>query len=178
MIEDRGYKVELTRKGDERFFEVKVNDRPIELELEKSEISALSSLMLKIAGKRYQIELGKIDKRAPFDVKVNNMPFKAQLRESPKKITAEAVSLQRFNISRKRQKAKFGEGIVIAPMAGKIVSVKVKKGDNVKTGDVVCILEAMKMENEITATKTGKIQSVRVEEGNPVNDGDTLIVIE
>ncbi|UCB61520.1 MAG: biotin/lipoyl-binding protein [Candidatus Bathyarchaeota archaeon] len=63
-------------------------------------------------------------------------------------------------------------------MAGKIVAVKVKKGDTVKSGDVVCILEAMKMENEIAATKTGRVQEVNVAEGTPVNDGEVLILID
>ncbi|UCE97031.1 MAG: biotin/lipoyl-binding protein [Candidatus Bathyarchaeota archaeon] len=70
------------------------------------------------------------------------------------------------------------EGCVMAPMAGKIISVKVKQGDTVKAGDVVCILEAMKMENEITAANSGKIKEVNVTEGEPVNDGDVLIIIE
>lgn len=177
-IKDRDYKIELARKGDEKFFEAKVNSKPVELEIEKSEIDSGSPLMLKVAGKRYEIELGKINKRAPFEVKVNNMPFQAQLREPSKKIAAKAASPQLASIPRRRQKTKMGEGVVIAPMAGKIVAVRVKKGNNVKSGDVVCILEAMKMENEIAAPKTGKIHSVKVAEGSPVNEGDTLIVIE
>ena len=69
-------------------------------------------------------------------------------------------------------------GEIIAPMAGKIVSIKVKKGDNVHDGDVVCILEAMKMENEITATKTGVVEEVNITEGMPVNERDVLIKIK
>jgi glutaconyl-CoA decarboxylase len=78
----------------------------------------------------------------------------------------------------KRQKTTIDEGAVVAPMAGKIVSVNVQKGDAVKVGDVVCILEAMKMENEITAPKAGAIEEVHVAEGIPVNEGDLLVLIK
>jgi biotin carboxyl carrier protein len=62
-------------------------------------------------------------------------------------------------------------------MTGKIVSVKVKKGDGVKTGQVLCIIEAMKMENEIYSPKTGTVQQVNVSDGSSVNDGEILFVI-
>jgi len=69
------------------------------------------------------------------------------------------------------------EGAVTAPMMGKIVSVMVKKGDHVKAGQIVCILEAMKMENEITTPKAGTVQEVRVFEGSSVSEGETLFVV-
>ncbi|MCK5592574.1 biotin/lipoyl-binding protein, partial [Candidatus Bathyarchaeota archaeon] len=65
----------------------------------------------------------------------------------------------------RKQEAAIIEGAVVAPMAGKIIKVKVKEGDAVKAGDVICTLEAMKMENEITATRTGKVQKIHVTEG-------------
>jgi acetyl-CoA/propionyl-CoA carboxylase biotin carboxyl carrier protein len=62
-------------------------------------------------------------------------------------------------------------------MTGKIVSVKVNKGDKVKAGQVLCVIEAMKMENEITASKAGSVQEVNVSEGSSVNEGEILFVI-
>jgi glutaconyl-CoA decarboxylase len=66
---------------------------------------------------------------------------------------------------------------VNAPMPGNILEVKVKQGDSVKSGDVLLILEAMKMENEILAPKDGVIASVNVSKGSTVNSGDVLCVI-
>lgn len=66
---------------------------------------------------------------------------------------------------------------VTAPMPGNLVSVKVSVGDSVNEGDVLCILEAMKMENEIMAPKGGKVVAVSVTAGASVNTGDTLISI-
>ncbi len=61
-----------------------------------------------------------------------------------------------------------------APMPGKILSVKAKAGDAVKKGDVVMILEAMKMENEIPAPQDGTIASINVNGGDSVEAGDVL----
>jgi glutaconyl-CoA decarboxylase len=59
-----------------------------------------------------------------------------------------------------------------------VVEYKVKAGDTVKAGDVVLILEAMKMQNEITADRTGKIASLGSAAGSQVAKGDVLLVIE
>lgn len=176
-IENRAYKVELAKKESEGLFEAKINDKPIELKLEKSEPRTISPFMLNVAGKEYQVELEKVDRRAPFTLKVNNALFQAQLREPTRKIVAQTSTVPLVAKAQKHRATPAGEGAIVAPMAGKIVSVRVKKDDAVKAGDVVCILEAMKMENEITATKTGTVQEVSVSEGTPVNEGDVLIVI-
>ena len=66
---------------------------------------------------------------------------------------------------------------VNAPMPGNILKVNVKAGDAVKSGTVLCVLEAMKMENEIMAPKDGTVAQVVVSKGASVNTGDALIVI-
>ena len=64
---------------------------------------------------------------------------------------------------------------VKAPMPGNILDVKVAAGASVKAGDVLVILEAMKMENEIVATQDGTVASVNVHKGDTVNSGDVLV---
>lgn len=66
---------------------------------------------------------------------------------------------------------------VNAPMPGKILSVKTSVGASVKKGDVIMILEAMKMENEIQAPEDGTIASVNVNEGASVEAGDVLVTL-
>lgn len=61
-----------------------------------------------------------------------------------------------------------------APMPGKILAIKANAGQAVKKGDVVMILEAMKMENEITAPEDGTIAGINVAVGDSVESGDTL----
>ena len=70
-----------------------------------------------------------------------------------------------------------GAMTVTAPMPGKILNVKVNVGDSVNSGDLVLLLEAMKMENEVFATASGKITEIRVKSGDSVNTGDVLMVI-
>jgi biotin carboxyl carrier protein len=68
------------------------------------------------------------------------------------------------------------EGIA-APMPGKILSIKVKAGQEVKEGDLILMLEAMKMENEIFCGRAGRVLEIKVAEGAYVDTGDALVVI-
>ena len=69
-------------------------------------------------------------------------------------------------------------GEVAAPMQGTIVKVSVEVGQEIAVGDSVVVLEAMKMENQITAEKAGKVTKVNVKVGDKVGSGDILVVIE
>ncbi len=68
-----------------------------------------------------------------------------------------------------------GASTVKAPIAGKVLNIKVNVGDAVKKGQVVAIIEAMKLENEIPATSDGVVKQVLVNAGSAVNSGDALI---
>jgi biotin carboxyl carrier protein len=71
-----------------------------------------------------------------------------------------------------------GEGAVLAIMPGKIIRMLVGVGDPVAEGQVVCILEAMKMENELKAPKAGKVKAVHAQPGRDVERGTVLAEIE
>lgn len=66
---------------------------------------------------------------------------------------------------------------VEAPMPGTILDVKVSVGDSVSSGSVLCILEAMKMENEIVAPQDGTVASVNVSKGDSVEAGQVIITL-
>ena len=68
--------------------------------------------------------------------------------------------------------------VVEVPITGKIISVNVRPGDGVKEGDVICILESMKMENPILAPVDGTISQVGVAADQVVKPGETIAIIE
>ncbi len=79
---------------------------------------------------------------------------------------------------RKSQAASGGSGDVVVPMQGTVVKVNVEVGDEVSSGDTVLVLEAMKMENNISADASGKVTSVNVAVGDSVAGGDIVVTIE
>lgn len=67
---------------------------------------------------------------------------------------------------------------VFAPMPGKILGVNVQQGDRIELGQVICVLEAMKMENEISSTVEGRVRTLHVKVGDVVAPNDALLEIE
>jgi acetyl-CoA/propionyl-CoA carboxylase, biotin carboxylase, biotin carboxyl carrier protein len=108
-----------------------------------------------------------------FDVKVRGeaMPFAAPNGSAPAAGRA----------APKRSERKSGAGAsgddVESPLQGNMWKVLVKEGDTVEEGQLLCIIEAMKMENEITAHKAGKITKLAVKEGEPIASGAPIATI-
>ncbi len=71
-----------------------------------------------------------------------------------------------------------GSQTITAPMPGKVVEIKVARGDSVRVGDGVIVVEAMKMQNELKAAKEGTVAAVNVSAGDSVAPGSALVVID
>lgn len=71
-----------------------------------------------------------------------------------------------------------GSGAIAAPIPGKVLSLKVKVGDTVSADQIVLILEAMKMENNVHSPGAGTVKEIQVNEGSEVSTGQVLMVIE
>ena len=113
-----------------------------------------------VNGTNYEIEVEEISGAA------------AQTAPAPKKESAPAPAAASAPVS-----APAGGENVNSPMPGTILSVNVKPGDSVKSGDVLMVLEAMKMENEIMAPVDGTIAAVAVNQGATVETGALLCTI-
>ena len=118
---------------------------------------------------------------AGIDVEIDSHRFYAHVTETGSEITinmpfgdVNASVLPRFI----EPGNDVPEGGLIAPMPGKVIDVKVKKGSKVKAGDTLVIIEAMKMEHAIKATETGKIAKVMIKLNDQVDNGATLLVLE
>jgi biotin carboxyl carrier protein len=69
-------------------------------------------------------------------------------------------------------------GAVVSPMAGVIKSIPVQQGDDVQIGALLVVLEAMKMENQITAPRAGSVKSIDVAVGQSVAEGEVLLTLQ
>ncbi len=118
-----------------------------------------------MSSKTYHIKLnGKV-----YEVEIEEVNLSQSVEPTPKVETKPEV---------KKEDPKTVSGCgesINAPMPGTITNVLVKDGDNVKKGQVLAILEAMKMENEIVAPHDGVVIAISVDKGQNVNPGDTLL---
>jgi glutaconyl-CoA decarboxylase len=118
-----------------------------------------------------------------YEVEVEELGVSAPVAAAPAAVTAPAAApvpaaAPAAAPAPKPAPAASADGETIScPMPGTILSVNIKAGDTVKTGDVLFILEAMKMENEIMAPHDARVTSVNVAKGASVNTGDVLAVL-
>jgi len=177
VVNGKAHKVEV-EKTEETRFTIKVDGKPFDVWL-VGKFDYKTPFPIKVGEKLYNVEINKGEPKSPYSVKVNNVIFKTEVRTAARHVFQQEPMLSPTLVTMKKPFKKLVEnGVIVAPMAGKIVSVKVKKGDSVKVGDIVLILEAMKMENEITATKAGTVQEIHVAEGTAVSEGDIILVIK
>ena len=108
-----------------------------------------------------------------YNITVNGVAYSVSVEET----AAGAAPVAATAPAAPAAPASAGAVEVKAPMPGNILDVKVAAGASVKAGDVLVILEAMKMENEIFAPCAGTVSSVAVAKGAAVNPGDVLCVI-
>ena len=123
-------------------------------------------------GKTYEIEVeaGKAMCLAEYEALAPSAaPVAAPVAAAPVAAAPAAAAAPAMSVS--------GGEAVNAPMPGTILKVNVQNGQAVKEGDVLCVLEAMKMENEIMAPKSGSVAQVVAAKGASVNTGDVLVVI-
>jgi biotin carboxyl carrier protein len=171
-------RIQLTQPS-QNLFTAKMDDKPHKIELRTDKINSEEAFTIKIDDRSYKVQLPKIEQEKAIPVKVEEATFKIEVKSSSiKRATTSfepAPTVSMTKTATPRQVAV--EGAVTAPMTGKIVKIKVKKGEQVNANQVLCVIEAMKMENEITAPKAGTIQDVNVSDGSPVSEGEILFVI-
>ncbi len=116
-----------------------------------------------------------------YTITVNGVAYDVTVEEknggvvsAPKAVEKSAPAAAAPVASAPQAAAKEGNVAVSAPMPGKILAVKAKEGDSVKAGDVLLVLEAMKMENDIVAPQDGVVASISVKVGDSVESGAKL----
>ena len=108
-----------------------------------------------------------------FNIKVNGISYEVEIEE----VKDGAPQAAAPKIAKEAVAAGAGEHSIDAPMPGKIVKVVVEEGQSVKAGEVLLVLEAMKMQNEITADADGTVKAVNVEAGQNVKVKESLVIL-
>ncbi len=124
-----------------------------------------------VNGTEYEVAVKRVT-RTLYRVRLGDKVTDVVVREN-----GVTVSKPKVEKEEKREVAIEGEPIR-AMLPGVVTKILVKEGDEVKAGDTVMILEAMKMENEVKSPKDGRIKQILVKEGDRVEKGDVLAVME
>lgn len=156
-IEDQKFEINLKREAEKVFAEI--DGRSYELEASEPESNVY---LFKYGNRIFQIYV------APNNlVSLGNKQFEITLID-PKKLRGASES----------GAAADGISEIKTTMPGKVVRVLAEKGAEIRKGDGVIVVEAMKMQNEMKAPKDGIIKEIRFSEGSTVNAGEILVVIE
>lgn len=141
-----------------RKYEISINNKAFSVDVKEFN---QDTAVLEVNGKSYSVEINDI--------------ISSQSKAAPKRTAARRAAPAAAAPA--PAAASGGAGAVVAPIPGSIMEVFVKEGDAVKAGQNVVKMEAMKMENMITASSDGTVTTVKVAAGDSVNQGAELLVI-
>jgi len=146
----------------------------------------MSQHVMNIGGREYRAEVKELSAERATVV-VDGVDYTVDLVQvGRKRITATEVIRPAAPVPapavpaaapRKPSPAAAGQGAITAPMPGSVFQMKVKEGDTVQAGQVLLVMEAMKMENPVTAPYNGTVTKVFVREGDNIGEGDLLVEV-
>lgn len=146
----------------------------------------LKEYKYKINGIRFTVGVGDINDNEVY-VEVNGTPYHVEIDKSTDKMINK---VEKPKTAQEAPRTETGEKVVAkpiiaskaaavkSPLPGTIMSFSVKVGDTIKAGDTVCVLEAMKMENDIHSIKGGVVKEILCKVGDSVLEGTDLMIIE
>ena len=159
---NKEYKIEV-KQLDNNKFEVELDKRKIEVDLIHSEHSLYSLI---IEGRSYEVNLD--GNNGNCSIHINGMHYHINVINEKKKAKIRKTTLDDVE----------GKQEIKSSMPGKVIKILVKGGEDGGEGQGLIVLEAMKMENEISSPKKGKITSIEVKEGETVEGDVKLLTIE
>ena len=147
-------------------FTFEVNEKPVELD---AYLNRNGMLCFLYNDRSYQAELISYYENDKIAViKLNNARYEVKLKDDTD------ILLEQLGISNKSQRVQH----IKTPMPGLVLSINVKEGDTVNKGDGLLVLEAMKMETNITSPVAGKIKAINANVGDGVQTGQVLVEFE
>ena len=145
---------------------------------------ALTNLRVKVGKHWYTVQVGDLS-HSPGQVTVEGETFEVEVEglsppppARPRRGLARQTQIESPVPQSQSTAANYSDDILRSPMPGRVISILVRPGDNVSTGDEVCVVEAMKMEQSIRAHRDGVVKTVFVQPMDPVKADDPLIELE
>ena len=168
-IGEKSYDVELTADG------VRVDGE----EFRASVDGFGGTRIVTVNGRPVRVDVGAETGGArPVTVEGRTLQVSLEAGTARAFVSAPSASTPRTAASAAPAPAAAVKGAVVAQMTGRIVRIEVQPGQTVASGDLLLILEAMKMENEIRSSRAGTVKELRVAPGDRVNKGDPLVVLD
>ena len=118
-------------------------------------------------GKSYNAQLIRQDKSKKYQINTFSSSFNVEI-----------VDTQAKYLQMKKKAMDMPEDKITSPMSGKVISIPVSEGQSIKAGDVLIIIEAMKMQNNYKASSDGKVKNILVKEGDTINGNQILITLD
>ncbi len=161
VVDGKTHQVELAR-GDKTWL-CKIDGQEMEVD---AVLTAREQLSVLVEGKAYEIKRER-SLQGELHMVIGSARYAVEVQDPRSLRTRRAVA-----------GSEAGPQKVKAPMPGKIVRILVNEQDEVKAGQSLIVMEAMKMQNEMKSPKDGRVQKILTAEGSTVNAGDTLAIVE
>lgn len=164
--------------------EIKINDRTALIEVLSREGN---KVRISIDGKKYDADVVMVEKGV-YSILLDNRSHNIELIRTgnknyllntySKSYNIEIIDAETKYLKSRRRDDSQEEAVISSPMPGKVVKILVKVGDQVKAGDTVVIVSAMKMESEYKVKKDRIIKDIKVKEGDTIKANQPLVIIE
>ena len=164
--------------------EIKINDRTALVEVLSREGN---KVRISIDGKQYDADVVMVEKGV-YSILLDNRSHNIELIRTgnknyllntySKSYDIEIIDAETKYLKSRRRDDSQEEAVISSPMPGKVVKILVKVGDQVKAGDTVIIVSAMKMESEYKVKKDRIIKDIKVKEGDTIKANQPLVIIE
>ncbi len=161
VVDGKTHQLELTQ--GEKTWHCKIDGQDIEVD---AALTARDVLSLLVDGKAYEIKR-ECSLQGELHMVIGSARYAVDVQDPRSLRTRRAIG-----------GAEAGPQRLKAPMPGKVVRINVQEKDEVKAGQSILVMEAMKMQNELKSPKDGRVQKILTAEGSVVNPGDTLAIIE
>ena len=161
VVDGKTHQLELMH--DDKSWHCKIDGQEIEVD---AALTARDVLSILVGGKAYEIKRER-SLQGELHMVIGSARYAVDVQDPRSLRTRRAVG-----------GAEAGPQRLKAPMPGKVVRINVQENDEVKAGQSILVMEAMKMQNEMKSPKDGRVQKILTAEGSVVNPGDTLAIIE